>query len=89
MNKLSFFSLIAAGMLAFSTPAFAEQVQGRVDSIDRSANTVVINDPVTGSSRTVRVHPNVIADLQNGSVVKATLKSGSDDAATFEVILAK
>lgn len=88
MNK-SIVSLSAALILGLSIPAFAEEIQGIVNSVDRSANSVVIGDPATGASRTVRVHPKVLADLDKGAVVKATLKPGSDDAATLEVIVAR
>lgn len=87
MNKLRVLLLISALTLSLSLPCVADEVQGIVESIDSSNNTILIKDPVSGAGKTVHVHPKVIADLKKGSVAKATLKSGSDHADTFEVLV--
>ena len=89
MNKLHVLLLSSILALGFSLPCFADQVQGFVESIDSSNNSILIKDPVSGSGKNVRVHPKVISDVKKGSVVKATLKSGSDDADTIEVLMAR
>ncbi len=86
MNKLRVLLLSACLALGFSLPCFADQVQGFVESVDSSNNSIAIKDPVSGTGKTVRVHPKVISEVKKGSVVKATLKSGSDDADTLEVL---
>ena len=89
MNKFRVGLFSVALILRFSLPCFANEVQGLVKSTDTSNNTIDITDPVSGAGRTVRVHPKVIRDIKKGDVVKATLKSGSDDAETLEVLTAK
>ncbi len=89
MYKLRVFSLSAALVLGLSLPSYADQVQGFVESIDPSSNSILIKDPVSGAAKTVHVHPKVISELKKGSVVKATLKSGSDNADTLEVLAAR
>ena len=89
MDKLRIGLFGAALMLGSSLPCFADQVQGLVQSVNASNNTVVITDPVNGAGRTVHVHPKVVSDIKSGDVVKATLKSGSDEADTFEVVVAR
>ncbi len=75
-------------MLGCSAFLFAAEVQGMVDSINASNNSIVIKDPVTGAGRTVIVHPKVLADLKKGTVVKAALKPGSDNTAeTLQVLI--
>lgn len=67
----------------------ADQIQGFVESVDASNNSVQIKDPVSGAQRSVRVHPKVVSEVKNGSVVKATFKPGADTADTFEVLSAR
>ena len=89
MKKL--YVLLMSFALAFgiSLPCYADQVQGLVESVDSSNNSILIKDPVSGEGKAVRVHPKVISEVKKGSVVKATLKSGSDDADTLEVLVAR
>ena len=88
MNKLRVLLLSSVMALGLSNPCFADQVQGFIESIDSSNNSILIKDPVSGAGKTVHVHPKVISELKKGSVAKATLKSGSDDADTLEVLIA-
>ena len=89
MNKPRVLLLSSALALGLSLPCFADQAQGFVESIDSSNNSILIKDPVSGSGKNVRVHPKVISEVKKGSVVKATLRSGSDDADTVEVLVAR
>ena len=89
MNKPRIWLLSVALTLGFLLPCFASEVQGLVKSTDASNNAIEITDPVSGAGRMVHVHPKVIRDIKKGDVVKATLKSGSDDAETLEVLTAK
>ena len=89
MNKLSVVMLSFVLTLGFSFPCFADQVQGLVESIDSSNNSILIKDPVSGAEKVVRVHPKVILEVKKGSVAKATLKPGSDEADTLEVLVTR
>ncbi len=89
MNKLRVLFLSSVLALGLSLPCFADQVQGFIESIDSSNNSVLIKDPLSGAGKTVHVHPKVISEVKKGSVVKATLKSGSDHADTFEVLVTR
>ncbi len=89
MNKLRVLLLSFALAMGLSFPCFADQVQGIIESIDSSNNSILIKDPVSGAAKTVHVHPKVISEVKKGSVVKATLKSGSDNADTLEVLIAR
>ena len=89
MNKLRALLFSVALIFGFSAPCFANQVQGLVKSVDASNNAIEITDPVSGNGRTVHVHPKVITDIKKGDVVKATLKSGNNDAETLEVLTTK
>lgn len=75
--------------LGFLSPGIADQTQGFVESIDTSNNSLQIKDPVSGEAKIVQVHPKVISQVKKGSVVKATLKSGSSQADTLEVLVAE
>ncbi len=88
MKNLRILVLSAALAIAVS-PAFANEVQGVVDSVDRSSNTVTIVDPANGNRADVRVHPKAAGDLTKGAVVKARLKPGTQDADSLEVIVAR
>ncbi len=72
--------------LILSVPCLAGQVQGLVEGIDPLNDTIVIKDPVSGSGQTVHVNHKVLSEVRIGSVVKATLQSGSDNADTLEVL---
>ena len=89
MSKLRVLLISFALASGLSTPCFADQVQGFIESIDPSNNSILVKDPVSGQGKTVHVHPKVIAEVKKGSVVKAILKSGSDDADTLEVLVAR
>jgi hypothetical protein len=89
MNQSRALFLTAAFVLAFSAVSFADNVQGTIRSINHSSSTVTIADPVTGSSRTVKVHPKVLDGVDEGSIVKATLRSGTDEVDTLEVVVAQ
>ncbi len=89
MNKLRVLLLSFALTLGISFPCFADQVQGFIEAIDSSNNSILIKDPVSGTGKSVHVHPKVISEVKKGSVVKATLKSGSDNADTLEVLVAR
>ena len=53
MKSLSIVALSAAAVLALSLPAFAKEVQGVIDSVDPSTNTVVIEDTMVSSFHAV------------------------------------
>ena len=89
MNKWRVGLFSGALFLGLVLPCFANGIQGVVQSVDTSNNTVVIADPVSGGGQTVRIHPKIASELKKGDVVKATLKSGSDEADTFEVLVAR
>ena len=89
MYKLRGLLLSIAFSLAFLPPVFANALQGVVESVDASNNTIVLSDPATGTGQTIHVHSKVISGLKKGDVVKATLKSGSDQADTVEVLIAR
>ncbi|HTL70972.1 MAG TPA: hypothetical protein VL404_06745 [Candidatus Eisenbacteria bacterium] len=89
MNPSRLLLPVAALTFGLALSAFADEVQGVVDSVDSSANAVVVKDPASGTSRTVRVHPKVASGLGKGSVVKAKLKPGSDEADSVEVLLTR
>ncbi len=89
MNRLRVLLLSSVLALGLSLPCFADQVQGFIESVDSSNNSILIKDPVSGAEKTVRVHPKVISEVKKGSVAKATLKSGSDDADTLEILTAR
>ena len=86
MNMHRVLMLSSALTLALSLPCLAGQVQGLVEGIDPLNDTIVIKDPVSGTGQTVHVHHKVLSEVRIGSVVKATLQSGSDSAETLEVL---
>ncbi len=88
MSKFRILLLSTLLALGLSFPSFADQVQGFIESIDSSNNSILIKDPVSGSGQSVQVHPKVISAVKKGTVVKATLKSGSGHADTLEVLIA-
>lgn len=73
--------------LGLSLTSFAEQVQGFVESVDSSNQTILIKDPVSGAEKAVRVHPKALTDVKKGSVVKASFKTDSDQADTLDVLI--
>ncbi len=87
MNKLRI--LLPGFVLAMglSVPSGAEQVQGFVESVDSSNHSILIKDLVSGSGKSVRVHPKVISEIKKGSVVKANLQTGSDQADTVQILV--
>ncbi len=89
MNKLRVLLLSFALAVGLSLPCFADQVQGFIESIDPSNNSILIKDPVSGEGKIVRVHPKVTSEVKKGSVAKAILKSGSDEVETLEVLVAR
>ena len=89
MNSLRVGLVSAALVLGFSFPGFANEVQGLVQSVDASNNAVEITDPVSGAGHTVHVHPKVIQTIKNGDVIKASLKDGSDEAESLQVLTTK
>ena len=76
--------LLIVGILILSGPAFAEEVQGPIRSIDAVKNEIVVNDGASGMDKTVTVHPKIISTLKEGSVVKVSLKPGTNAADTLE-----
>jgi len=86
MNTRRVLLLSSALTLALSIPCIAGQIQGLVEGIDPLNDTIVIKDPVSGAGQTVHVHHKVLSEVRIGSVVKATLQSGSDNADTLEVL---
>ncbi len=85
MKKItsSIFAVLIFAGLAVSS--YAEVVQGPIESIDKTKNEIVVKNKETGTDKAVIVHPKIIATLQNGTVVKASLKPGSNVADTVEV----
>ena len=82
MKKMSLFVI---GFLILARPAFAEIVQGSVESINVAKNEIVVKDQISGTDKAIIIHPKVLATLQSGAVVKASLKPGSNTADTVEV----
>ena len=82
MKKISLFVL---GLLILTGSAFAEQIQGPIQSIDASKNEIIVKDSASGADKAVIVHPKIISTLQSGSVVRISLKSGTNAADTLEV----
>lgn len=89
MNPLRILLLSSAFAAATALPCWADQVQGWVKSINSPDNSIVIEDPVSGGEKAVYVHPKVVSGVKRGSVVKATLRSGSDHAESVEVLVAQ
>ncbi len=77
---------VGSALAMLSTSCFAGQVQGLVEKIDPLTDMVVIKDPVTDAGQAVHVPHKVLDEIRIGSVVKATLRSGSDKVETLEVI---
>lgn len=63
----------------------AETVTGRVVSVDRPRNEVTVSDDFSGTNRTVRVDSALIASIEEGSVVKVSLRAGTDAAESIVV----
>ena len=82
MKKIWFLIL---GILLLSAPAFADEVQGPIESIDAVKNEIVVKDSASGTDKTVAVHPKIISTLKEGLVVKISLKPGTNAADTLEV----
>lgn len=82
MKKISLFVL---GLLILTGSAFAEQIQGPVQSIDASKNEIIVKDSASGANQAVIVHPKIISTLKPGLVVKVSLKPGTNTADTLEV----
>lgn len=82
MKKTIFFVL---GFLIIAGQVFAETVKGPIKSVDAAKSEIVVTDSVSGSEKTVMVHPKIIATLQEGSVVNVSLKPGTSTADTLEV----
>ena len=78
-------ALAILGFLIFTGSAYAEVVQGPVQSINTESSTIVVKDSATGMDKTVTVHPKIASTLQQGSVVKVSLKPGTSAADILEV----
>ena len=76
-----------AAALGFAAAAFAEDVEGSIESVRASKNEVVVKDRWTGGEKTITVHPKVVANLKPGTIVKASLKPGSTAADTISVVV--
>ena len=85
MTKTVSFVFVMLVLTGFATTGFAEIVQGTVESINKAKNEIVVKNKVSGADQVIIVHPKVIATLQNGIVVKVSLKPGSNVADTVEV----
>ena len=85
MKKISLLVLGSVFFMGASITAFAEIVQAPVQSVDASKNEIVVKDNQSGAGRTVIVHPKIISTLHKGSVVKVSLKPGTNTADTLEV----
>ncbi len=86
-NKLRLLLVGSACALGLSIPCFADQAQGLVKSINPSESSILIQDPVSGNEKAVRVHPKLLSEVKKGSVVKATFAAGSNTADTVEVLI--
>ena len=87
MNKLKGFLLSVALVLGLSLPCWADQIQGVIESV--SGNSITIKDPVSGEGKTVRVHSKVASGAKSGDIAKATLKPGTDEADTVELLTSR
>ncbi len=85
MKKIATFILAMLILTGFASVSFAEVVQGPIESINTVKNEIVVKDKISGTDKAIIVHPKVIATLQNGVVVKASLKPGSNTADSVEV----
>jgi hypothetical protein len=85
MKKIMSFIFGMLILVGFAATSFAEVVQGSIVSLNTAKNEIVVKDSATGSDKTIMVHPKVMATLQSGTVVKATIKPGSNTADTVEV----
>lgn len=85
MKKITSFVFGILILTGFAATSFAEVVQGSIVSLNAARNEIVVKDNATGTDKTVTVHPNVMVTLKSGTVVKASLKPGSNTADTVEV----
>lgn len=85
MKKSLFFILGLSVLLGITPSVFADGVNGPVQSIDASKNEIIVKDSASGANKAVSVHPKIISTLQPGSVVKVSLKPGTNAANTVEV----
>ena len=76
---------IFAALAGWGASCFAEDIQGSVEAIDTVKNEIMVKDEISGMTKAVMVHPNVLSSLKKGCVVKASLKSGSNLAQTIQV----
>ncbi len=85
MKKVTVFVFGVLIITGFAATSFAEVVQGSIQSINVAKHEIVVKDKTSGANKTVIVHPKIMATLKNGTVVKASLKPGSNTADTVEV----
>lgn len=72
-------------LIAPAATVFADGVNGLVQSVNASRNEIVVRDTGSGADKTITVHPKIISTLRPGSVVKVSLKPGTNAANTVEV----
>jgi len=63
-----------------------ELIQGKIVSIDKTKNEIVVKDDKTGVERTIAAKSKIIASLKVGEEVKVTLKGGSNTAEKVKII---
>jgi hypothetical protein len=85
VKEIASFIFVMLVLTWFTPASFAEVVQGPIESIDRTKNEIVVKNKTSGADTVVLVHPKVISTLQNRSVVKVSLKPGTNTADTVEV----
>ena len=85
MKKISVFILGLVILIVLPAYVYAEEVQGQVQSINASNNEIIVKDSKSGADRAVTVHPKIASTLQQGSMVKISLKPGTNAADTVEV----
>ena len=85
MKKIGVLGLGLSVLLGITPSVFADGVNGPVQSIDVSKNEITVKDSASGANKAVSVHPKINSTLQPGSVVKISLKPGTNAADTLEV----
>ena len=76
MKKL----IIAAAVAAFVSPAFAGQMEGKVQAVDESTRTILLED---GSTYVV-AEGIPIVELAAGDAVMVTYDDGTNNATSIE-----
>jgi hypothetical protein len=95
MKKITVILVVLLLICAMSTLSFAqtsqakgakkaevstEVVRGKIISIDKTKNEIVVKENKTGTEKTIAVDPKLISSLKANEEVRVTLKAGSNIA---------